>query len=559
MSDAPLQALTKKQKQKLKKQKLKQQKAQEAAAAKAKANKKASKAGPASASAEEKSQGKPKEVVVQTSSAWGSKVVRVKTFREIQEEEERERLANPAPRPNPVPESNVLASAWGSSIAAKSGPSLAQIQAEEAARQEQRQQHQPLRSSFASKIAARTLGMSAATVPTTSQSTKPTMAEIQAEQSSDQASRGRMVRAPSSSAAVGSTTSSPVPGTKGSVGAWGAGASPRQGKGQKSKQQQEGQAATAPAVKLEPVSLRHRADNQVASATLREMLGVSSGAQSDGTASKKTKKKKKAAAPVPAPTPAPVSSSWSAAPAVVNQPPPVDLRAIQAEEARRKQHEDATRRAAANAHARNTGSGAGRPGVWAAAAGSQKSPGSFTSGGRRNMSMAEIQAEQARQRARRGPAKVAGKWGSAAGASPATTSNSSTSGGTDLFWSMDAPSTSKSNDDDYPALGRSTRATASGTTSYYSSAVGKNSTAGRRSKSEFGGKEMPASMLAWCKQQLIALTGKDDVTLVHYVYSLKDPADIREYIRSFLGSTPKISAFATEFINRKAGRVPNRR
>merc|ERR1740133_465431 len=70
----------------------------------------------------------------------------------------------------------------------------------------------------------------------------------------------------------------------------------------------------------------------------------------------------------------------------------------------------------------------------------------------------------------------------------------------------------------------------------------------------FGGRTMPPIMLQWCKQELQKITKSDDDTLVHFCYTLDSPADIREYMRNYMGSTPQVSAFASEFIRKKKNR-----
>jgi hypothetical protein len=37
--------------------------------------------------------------------------------------------------------------------------------------------------------------------------------------------------------------------------------------------------------------------------------------------------------------------------------------------------------------------------------------------------------------------------------------------------------------------------------------------------------------------------------------TLQDPGEIRQYLSAYLGSTPQVNSFATEFINRKAGKT----
>lgn len=67
------------------------------------------------------------------------------------------------------------------------------------------------------------------------------------------------------------------------------------------------------------------------------------------------------------------------------------------------------------------------------------------------------------------------------------------------------------------------------------------------------GKEMSRDMRKWCEGQVSKIGAT--MTLIEFCYSLEDASDIREYLRDYLGSTPQVSAFASEFIARKAGKV----
>jgi hypothetical protein len=66
----------------------------------------------------------------------------------------------------------------------------------------------------------------------------------------------------------------------------------------------------------------------------------------------------------------------------------------------------------------------------------------------------------------------------------------------------------------------------------------------------FGAKMSPA-LEKWCKDQMKKLNGTDDLTLVAFCTTLNDPDEIRQYLTAYLGSTPQVYNFATEFINRK--------
>lgn len=76
----------------------------------------------------------------------------------------------------------------------------------------------------------------------------------------------------------------------------------------------------------------------------------------------------------------------------------------------------------------------------------------------------------------------------------------------------------------------------------------------QKSVDDFGanGRLSPA-LESWCKDQMRKLNGSDDLTLVAFCMTLSDPVEIRQYLTAYLGSTPQVNNFATEFINRKGG------
>jgi len=72
------------------------------------------------------------------------------------------------------------------------------------------------------------------------------------------------------------------------------------------------------------------------------------------------------------------------------------------------------------------------------------------------------------------------------------------------------------------------------------------------SSDDFGAKMSPA-LENWCKEQLRKITGSDDLTLVSFCTTLKDDAEIHQYLVAYLGSSPQVNSFASEFISRKNG------
>lgn len=67
----------------------------------------------------------------------------------------------------------------------------------------------------------------------------------------------------------------------------------------------------------------------------------------------------------------------------------------------------------------------------------------------------------------------------------------------------------------------------------------------------FGSSKVSSEFMGWALKQLLTIDSKANVTLLEYVASVEDPGEIREYLAAYLGSTPRVSAFATEFIQRK--------
>ncbi|CAN0259495.1 unnamed protein product [Discosporangium mesarthrocarpum] len=81
--------------------------------------------------------------------------------------------------------------------------------------------------------------------------------------------------------------------------------------------------------------------------------------------------------------------------------------------------------------------------------------------------------------------------------------------------------------------------------------AGEGRRAGGKPAAAFGGSAMSPDMAAWASQQLRKITGKDDLTLLEFCMSLTDASEIRQYLAAYLGSTPQVSSFATEFLQRK--------
>lgn len=79
----------------------------------------------------------------------------------------------------------------------------------------------------------------------------------------------------------------------------------------------------------------------------------------------------------------------------------------------------------------------------------------------------------------------------------------------------------------------------------------------QNSVDDFGANgKMTPTLEAWCKDQMRKLSGHDDMTLIAFCMTLTDPVEIRQYLTAYLGSSPQVTSFATEFINRKNGVAP---
>eukprot|EP00536_Pseudo-nitzschia_multiseries_P017109 jgi/Psemu1/321126/estExt_fgenesh1_pm.C_13830001 len=67
---------------------------------------------------------------------------------------------------------------------------------------------------------------------------------------------------------------------------------------------------------------------------------------------------------------------------------------------------------------------------------------------------------------------------------------------------------------------------------------------------EFGASMSPV-MEKWCKEKMQQINGSDDLTLVAFCMTLNDASEIRQYLTTYLGSTPQVNNFATEFITKR--------
>ena len=92
---------------------------------------------------------------------------------------------------------------------------------------------------------------------------------------------------------------------------------------------------------------------------------------------------------------------------------------------------------------------------------------------------------------------------------------------------------------------------ASTSASHPSSAGSSPSSPASAPSNAFGGAPMSAEFESWCKEHLTPLTHSSDLSLPHYLMTLESPADIREYIYEYLGSSAGVQQFADGFIAMK--------
>merc|ERR1712046_371902 len=58
-------------------------------------------------------------------------------------------------------------------------------------------------------------------------------------------------------------------------------------------------------------------------------------------------------------------------------------------------------------------------------------------------------------------------------------------------------------------------------------------------------------MAHWCEEQMGSLTGNDNTTLTHFLFSLQNDNEVESYLTMYLGESPAVMSFAKEFSLRK--------
>lgn len=163
-------------------------------------------------------------------------------------------------------------------------------------------------------------------------------------------------------------------------------------------------------------------------------------------------------------------------------------------------------------------------------------------------SMSEIQKEEARA------AAVAAMNRETSRSSSAGWANVAASRGGSVGWSGGATTTPPAVVSNQVAIAPS-QVRAKPQTAASVRAAGKSQSQRQQPSStaeEFGA-QMSPTLEKWCKEQMLKLNGTDDLTLVSFCMSLNDPVEIRQYLTAYLGTTPAVNNFASEFINRKGG------
>ena len=164
--------------------------------------------------------------------------------------------------------------------------------------------------------------------------------------------------------------------------------------------------------------------------------------------------------------------------------------------------------------------------------------------------MSEIQQEEARVAARRPkeqPQRSGGGWagiaasggttawvGDAAKPAPRVAPTPAQAGAA-------ASQASKPRQQSKPAATQANKAGAAASNNPSADAFGENG-------------KMSPQLEAWCREQMKKISGSEDLTLVSFCMTLNDPSEIKQYLTAYLGSTPQVNNFASEFILHKDGK-----
>lgn len=65
------------------------------------------------------------------------------------------------------------------------------------------------------------------------------------------------------------------------------------------------------------------------------------------------------------------------------------------------------------------------------------------------------------------------------------------------------------------------------------------------------GAKIPPALEKWSREKIHQINGSDDITLIAFCMTLEDENDIHQYFSTYLGSSPQVTSFANEFINKR--------
>lgn len=73
-----------------------------------------------------------------------------------------------------------------------------------------------------------------------------------------------------------------------------------------------------------------------------------------------------------------------------------------------------------------------------------------------------------------------------------------------------------------------------------------------KNTTDFGTSSMPHEMSQWCEKELKSnFPSIKDLTLLQFCYSLENDAEVEQYLSTYLGSSPQVRTFATDFLTQK--------
>ena len=64
------------------------------------------------------------------------------------------------------------------------------------------------------------------------------------------------------------------------------------------------------------------------------------------------------------------------------------------------------------------------------------------------------------------------------------------------------------------------------------------------------GRQLSPDFRDWCRSQLLDLTGSTDLALIEFLMTLASRSEVAEYVQLYLGTSERVAAFTTEFLDR---------